>query len=70
MSRPLPPLRTNLDFTPSPLKGRPGLLIRDVLQYSDVTLIIPPVLVECLSCFDGGHTDLDLRQKLVSLTGI
>lgn len=69
MSRPLPPLRTNLDFMPSPLKGRPGLLIRDALQYSDVTLIIPPVLVECLSCFDGGHTDLDLRQRLVGLTG-
>jgi AmmeMemoRadiSam system protein B len=44
-------------------------LIRDALQYSDVTLIIPPVLVECLSCFDGGHTDIDLRQMLVSLTG-
>ena len=69
MSRPLPPLRTNLDFQPSPLKGRPGLLIRDALQYSDVTLIIPPLLVECLSCFDGRQTDLDLRQRLVSLTG-
>ena len=69
MPRSLPPLRTNLDFMASPLKGRPGLLIRDVLQYSDVTLIIPPVLVECLSCFDGRQTDLDLRQRLVSLTG-
>jgi AmmeMemoRadiSam system protein B len=69
MPRSLPPLRTNLDFMASPLKGRPGLLIRDVLQYSDVSLIIPPVLVECLSCFDGRQTDLDLRQKLVSLTG-
>ncbi len=69
MSRPLAPLRTNLDFMPSPLKGRPGLLIRDALQYSDVTLIIPPVLVECLSCFDGRQTELDLRQRLVSLTG-
>lgn len=53
----------------SPLKGRPGLLIRDALQYSDVTLIIPPLLVECLGCFDGRQTDLDLRQRLVSLTG-
>jgi AmmeMemoRadiSam system protein B len=54
---------------PSPLKNRPGLLIRDALQYSDVTLIIPPLLVECLSCFDGQQTDLDLRQRLVNLTG-
>ncbi len=53
----------------SPLKARPGLLIRDTLRYSDVTLIIPPLLVECLSCFDGRQTDLDLRQRLVSLTG-
>src|SRR3974377_1800607 len=32
-------------------------------------LIIPPVLVACLECFDGTRTDLDLRAALVSLTG-
>ena len=69
MSRLLPRLRMNLDFMPSPVEDRPGLLIRDALQYSDVTLIIPPLLVECLSCFDGQQTDLDLRQRLVGLTG-
>ncbi len=54
---------------PSPLPDRPGLLIRDAYQYSDVTLIIPPPLVACLECFDGERTDLDLREMLVRLTG-
>src|SRR5581483_11182619 len=32
-------------------------------------LIIPPPLVECLRCFDGQQTDLDLRSALVRITG-
>jgi MEMO1 family protein len=68
-SQPMPRLRANLDFMPSPAPDRPGLLIRDAYQYSDVTLIIPPGLVECLSCFDGESTELDLRQELVRITG-
>jgi len=59
----------NLDFMPSPFKDRPGLLIRDTLQYSDATLIIPPMLVEALGCYDGEQSELDLRQVLVNLTG-
>ena len=59
----------NLDFMPSPFRDRPGLLIRDTLQYSDATLIIPPVLVEALGCYDGEQSELDLRQALVNLTG-
>lgn len=54
---------------PSPEPDRPGLLIRDPLRYSDTALLIPPVLVECLQCFDGAQTDLDLRAALVRLTG-
>ncbi|MCS6952837.1 MAG: AmmeMemoRadiSam system protein B [Bryobacterales bacterium] len=69
MARRLPKLRTNLDFMPSPLPDRPGLLIRDAYQYSEATLIIPPALVACLQCFDGERTDLDLREMLVRLTG-
>lgn len=69
MPRVLPRLRANLEFSPSPLPERPGLLIRDVFAYSDVSLIIPPALVECLTCFDGKQTDLDLRALLVRLTG-
>jgi AmmeMemoRadiSam system protein B len=59
----------DLDFMPSPVEDRPGLLIRDSRGYSDVTLIIPPPLVNCLSVFDGEQTDLDLRAKLVEITG-
>ncbi len=32
-------------------------------------LIIPPPLVESLQCFDGAHSELDLRASLVRLTG-
>jgi hypothetical protein len=54
---------------PSPVAERPGLLIRDPYRYSDVTLIIPPPLIECLRCFDGERTALDLREILVRATG-
>lgn len=54
---------------PSPVPDRPGLLIRDPYHYSDVTLIIPPVLVQCLECFDGKQTELDLRSLLFQITG-
>lgn len=42
--------------------------MRDRLHFSDAMLVIPPVLVECLRCFDGDHTDLDLRAALVRAT--
>src|SRR5271157_2764017 len=54
---------------PSPVEERPGLLIRDSRRYSDSVLIIPPVLVECLACFDGVQTKLDLRALLVEIMG-
>src|SRR3954452_24824845 len=69
MSQRLPRLRMNLDFMPSPVEGHPGLLIRDSYRYSDATLIIPPVLIQCLQYFDGEQTELDLRAELVRLTG-
>jgi len=69
MAQPLPRLRNTLEFMPSPVEGRPGLLIRDPFHYSDATLIIPPALVEALQWFDGEHTELDLREYLVRLTG-
>ena len=54
---------------PSPIPDRPGLLMRDSYRYSDVTLIVPPELVECLRCFDGETSELELRQELVRITG-
>jgi AmmeMemoRadiSam system protein B len=65
----LPRLRTSLDFMPSPIEDRPGLVIRDPFHFSDATLIIPPALVGCLELFDGEHNGLDLRAYLVRLTG-
>jgi MEMO1 family protein len=62
-------LRPTLDFMPSPLQDRPGLLIRDPFRFSDATLILPPALVACLEFFDGNHSELDLRAYLVKLTG-
>jgi MEMO1 family protein len=69
MSENLPRLRLDLDFTTSPLDDRPGLLIRDPFQYSDAALIVPAALVECLQLFDGHHSNLDLRDFLVRITG-
>ena len=60
MSRILGRLRGDLDLLPSPVPDRPGLLIRDPFRYSEAVMIVPPLLVRCLPCFDGAHTDLDL----------
>ncbi|HUA83139.1 MAG TPA: AmmeMemoRadiSam system protein B [Bryobacteraceae bacterium] len=65
----LPRLRGNLDFFPSPIEEKPGLMIRDPFHYSDAVLIIPPALVACLEFFDGERGELDLREFLVRLTG-
>ena len=54
---------------PSPVEESPGLLIRDSFRYSDSVLIIPPPLVQCLTCFDGQQTQLDLRAALVEILG-
>jgi MEMO1 family protein len=68
VAAPLPKIRLNLDFMPSPSEEHPGLFIRDPYKYSDAMLIIPPPLVECLQNFDGEHTDLDLKASLVRAT--
>jgi AmmeMemoRadiSam system protein B len=65
----LPALRGDLDMMPSPVAEHPGLLIRDPFRYSDATLVIPPPLVPVLRCFDGETTELELRERLVRLTG-
>ncbi len=54
---------------PSPDPSRPGLYIRDPYRYSSSTLLVPPILVQVLECFDGEQSTLDLRSELVRLTG-
>ncbi len=54
---------------PSPDPRRPGLFIRDPYHYSDATLLVPPILVQALECFDGQQSTLELRSELVRLTG-
>jgi AmmeMemoRadiSam system protein B len=54
---------------PSPVAEQPGLLLRDPFRYSDAALIVPPVLARCLGCFDGAHTEAELRAVLARLTG-
>ena len=65
----LPKLRTNLDFMLSPVRDRPGLLIRDFFRYSDATFIVPPPLIPGLLLFDGTRTDLDLQTELARSLG-
>ena len=65
----LPKLRADLNFMPSPIADKPGLLIRDVYQYSNEKLIVPPLLVQGLKFFNGTRTDADLCAELVRLSG-
>jgi MEMO1 family protein len=65
----LPRLRTDLDVAISPVADRPGLLLRDSFRYSDANLIIPPLLVAGLRCFDGKQTELDLQAELSRSSG-
>ncbi len=58
-----------LDFMPSPLEDRPGLMVRDPFHYSDATLIIPPPLVPLLAMFDGEQTEDELKRALLEMTG-
>jgi AmmeMemoRadiSam system protein B len=69
MASPLPRLRDDLDMMPSPIPEQPGLLIRDPFRYSDVTLVVPPVLARCLGCFDGQQDEGDLRAAIARLVG-
>ena len=61
-------LRPDLDIGPSPLAERPGLLVRDPFRFSDVAIVIPPLLARALVCFDGLHTRDQLRELLLRLT--
>ena len=54
---------------PSPLEDRPGLLMRDPFQYTEQTIIVPPLLARALRFFDGEHDELDLRAHLAKSTG-
>jgi MEMO1 family protein len=65
----LPRLRETLDKTLSPSREEPGLFLRDPYRFSDAMLFVPPVLMECLQYYDGCHTELDLKARLVRLTG-
>ena len=69
MAAPLPRLRADLDIMPSPLPEQPGLIVRDPFRFSEVTLLIPPLLARCLGCFDGEHDEGDLRAPLVAAAG-
>jgi AmmeMemoRadiSam system protein B len=59
----------DLEFIPSPLPDRPGLVVRDPYRYSDSSLIVPPLLSQCLRLLDGTHTGQEMRELLTRLTG-
>ena len=54
---------------PSPVEGRPGVLLRDPFRYTEDVLIVPPPLVPFLRYFDGGHEEADLATALFRATG-
>jgi AmmeMemoRadiSam system protein B len=69
MSRRLAPLRRGLDAVPSPVKDRPGVLLRDPFRYAEDVVIVPPPLVPFLRFFDGEHDEGDLAVALHRATG-
>src|SRR3954451_5205242 len=69
MAAPLPRLRADLDIMPSPVREQPGLILRDPFRFSEVTLLIPPLLARCLSCFDGEQDEGDLGAAIARLSG-
>src|SRR5713226_5255171 len=69
MPTPLPPLRLDLEFMPSPVPERPGVFMRDPYRYTDASVIVPPLLAECLSFFDGQQSEIDIQAHLVRRTG-
>jgi AmmeMemoRadiSam system protein B len=69
MSRRLAPLRRGLDAMPSPVRERPGVLLRDPFRYTEDVVIVPPPLVPFLRYFDGGHEEADLVSALFRATG-
>jgi AmmeMemoRadiSam system protein B len=69
MAAPLPRLRADLDIMPSPVREQPGLIVRDPFRFSDVTLLIPPLLARCLGCFDGEQDERDLAAAIARLSG-
>jgi AmmeMemoRadiSam system protein B len=54
---------------PSPVKDRPGVLLRDPFRYTEDVIIVPPPLVPFLRYFDGGHDEGDLATALVRASG-
>jgi AmmeMemoRadiSam system protein B len=62
-------LRSDLDLMPSPVPGRPGLLMRDFFRYSPATLIIPPPLIPSLRLFNGSRSKADLQSELTRTIG-
>jgi AmmeMemoRadiSam system protein B len=54
---------------PSPVRDRPGVLLRDPFRYTEDVVIVPPPLVPFLRYFDGGHEESDLVTALFRATG-
>lgn len=54
---------------PSPVKDRPGVLLRDPFRYAEDVVIVPPPLVPFLRFFDGEHDEGELAAALHKATG-
>jgi AmmeMemoRadiSam system protein B len=67
MSRTLPRLRSDIDVMPSPVRDRPGLLLRDPFGYTSAVFVIPPRWIAVLQCLDGERTELDAQALLTRL---
>ncbi len=67
--RKLPRLRSDIDVMPSPIRERPGLLLRDPFGYTSAVFVIPPPWIAVLQCLDGEHSEIDAQAILTRLNG-
>ncbi len=64
MAESLPKLRP-LDAFPVEHGGEPCIAIRDPAGYTDAVVILPRVLLEIVSLFDGEHAVLDIQAAIM-----
>jgi MEMO1 family protein len=63
-----PKLR-NVEFVPTSIGGRQGLVLRDPFLYTDKILFIPREVVGIIQFFDGTRTYRQIQEEILSRSG-
>ena len=63
-----PKLR-NVEFVPTSIGGRQGLVLRDPFLYTDKILFVPREVVGIIQFFDGTKTYRQIQEEILSRSG-